>query len=170
VSGFVGHTAQRTNEVIDSALGKVLFIDEAYALARPGPDGDFGPERWPSSSSGWRMTAKRLAVIIAGHPDEIEAFLATNPGFASRFGETLTFDDFSPAELAATSSAASACLPITGCAGLRARSSTGSRCGCTRGATARSRTRAQCATCSMTRSRTRPRGSAGAAATSRARS
>jgi stage V sporulation protein K len=100
VSGFVGQTAQRTNEVIDSALGKVLFIDEAYALSRPGADGDFGPEAVAELLKRMEDDRERLAVIIAGYPDEIEAFLATNPGFASRFGETLTFDDFTPAELA----------------------------------------------------------------------
>ena len=100
VSGFVGQTAQRTNEVIDSALGKVLFIDEAYALSRPGADGDFGPEAVAELLKRMEDDRERLAVIIAGYPDEIEAFLATNPGFASRFGETLTFEDFTPAELA----------------------------------------------------------------------
>jgi stage V sporulation protein K len=100
VSGFVGQTAQRTNEVIDSALGKVLFIDEAYALARPGADGDFGPEAVAELLKRMEDERERLAVIIAGYPDEIEAFLATNPGFASRFGETISFDDFAPAELA----------------------------------------------------------------------
>ena len=99
VSGFVGQTAQRTNEVIDSALGNVLFIDEAYALVRPGADGDFGPEAVAELLKRMEDDRDRLAVIIAGYPAEIDAFLATNPGFASRFGETLTFEDFSPAEL-----------------------------------------------------------------------
>jgi tetratricopeptide (TPR) repeat protein len=100
VSGFVGQTAQRTNDVVDSALGRVLFIDEAYALARPGADGDFGPEAVAELIARMENDRDRLAVIIAGYPDEIEQFLATNPGFASRFGETLVFDDFTPAELA----------------------------------------------------------------------
>ena len=100
VSGFVGQTAQRTNEVIDSALGKVLFVDEAYALARPGADGDFGPEAVAELLKRMEDDRSRLAVIIAGYPAEIDAFLATNPGFASRFGETIVFEDFSPAELA----------------------------------------------------------------------
>ena len=100
VSGFVGQTAQRTNEVIDSALGKVLFIDEAYALSRPGADGDFGAEAVAELLKRMEDERERLAVIVAGYPDEIEAFLATNPGLASRFGETLTFEDFAPAELA----------------------------------------------------------------------
>ncbi len=100
VSGFVGQTAQRTNEVIDSALGKVLFIDEAYALSRPGADGDFGPEAVAELLKRMEDERERLAVIVAGYPAEIEAFLATNPGFASRFGETLVFEDFMPAELA----------------------------------------------------------------------
>ena len=100
VSGYVGQTAQRTNEVIDSALGKVLFIDEAYALSRPGADGDFGPEAVAELLKRMEDDRERLAVIVAGYPDEIESFLATNPGFASRFGETLTFADFAPAELA----------------------------------------------------------------------
>ena len=100
VSGFVGQTAQRTNDVIDSALGKVLFIDEAYALSRPGAEGDFGPEAVAELLKRMEDDRTRLAVIIAGYPDEIDAFLATNPGFASRFGETLTFEDFTPAELA----------------------------------------------------------------------
>ena len=100
VSGFVGQTAQRTNEVIDSALGKVLFVDEAYALARPGADGDFGPEAVVELLKRMEDDRSRLAVIIAGYPAEIDAFLATNPGFASRFGETIVFEDFAPAELA----------------------------------------------------------------------
>ena len=100
VSGFVGQTAQRTNEVIDSALGGVLFIDEAYALVRPGAEGDFGPEAVAELLKRMEDDRARLAVIIAGYPAEIDAFLATNPGFASRFGETLTFEDFTPAELA----------------------------------------------------------------------
>jgi hypothetical protein len=100
VSGFVGQTAQRTNEVIDSALGKVLFVDEAYALARPGADGDFGPEAVAELLKRMEDDRTRLAVIIAGYPAEIDAFLATNPGFASRFGETIVFEDFMPAELA----------------------------------------------------------------------
>jgi tetratricopeptide (TPR) repeat protein len=99
VSGFVGQTAQRTNEVIDSALGGVLFIDEAYALVRPGAEGDFGPESVAELLKRMEDDRDRLAVIIAGYPAEIGAFLATNPGFASRFGETLHFEDFSPAEL-----------------------------------------------------------------------
>ena len=110
VSGFVGQTAQRTNDVIDAALGKVLFIDEAYALARPGADGDFGPEAVAELIARMENDRDRLAVIIAGYPAEIEAFLATNPGFASRFGETITFEDFSPAELAEIFDAAF-CLP-----------------------------------------------------------
>jgi stage V sporulation protein K len=100
VSGFVGQTAQRTNEVIDSALGKVLFIDEAYALARPGSDADFGPEAVAELLKRMEDERSRLAVIIAGYPDEIAAFLTGNPGFASRFGETIVFEDFLPAELA----------------------------------------------------------------------
>jgi hypothetical protein len=100
VSGFVGQTAQRTNEVVDSALGKVLFVDEAYALSRPGADSDFGPEAVAELLKRMEDDRERLAVIIAGYPAEIDAFLATNPGFASRFGETIVFEDFSPAELA----------------------------------------------------------------------
>ena len=100
VSGFVGQTAQRTNDVIDSALGGVLFVDEAYALARPGAEGDFGPEAVAELIARMENDRDRLAVIIAGYPAEIEAFLATNPGFTSRFGETVTFEDFTPAELA----------------------------------------------------------------------
>ena len=77
VSGFVGQTAQRTNDVIDSALGKVLFIDEAYALSRPGADGDFGPEAVAELLKRMEDDRARLAVIIAGYPAEIDAFLAT---------------------------------------------------------------------------------------------
>jgi hypothetical protein len=99
VSGYVGQTAQRTNEVVDSALGKVLFIDEAYSLARPGADGDFGPEAVAELIARMESDRERLAVIIAGYTGEIDAFLATNPGFASRFGERIEFEDFTPDEL-----------------------------------------------------------------------
>jgi SpoVK/Ycf46/Vps4 family AAA+-type ATPase len=100
VSGYVGQTAGRTDQVVDQALDGILFIDEAYALVRDS-EGDFGGEAVAELLKRMEDDRGRLAVIAAGYPVEMEAFLDSNTGFRSRFGETIRFDDYSPAELLA---------------------------------------------------------------------
>ncbi len=101
VSGYVGQTATKTNETINRALDGVLFLDEAYGLVRAGSDGDFGPEAVVELLKRMEDDRGRLAVIAAGYPHEMTEFLASNSGFRSRFGETIHFEDYGPAELVA---------------------------------------------------------------------
>ena len=100
VSGYVGQTAGKTDEVVDQALGGILFIDEAYALVRDS-DGDFGAEAVAELLKRMEDDRGRLAVIAAGYSAEMERFLNSNTGFRSRFGETISFDDYTPEELLA---------------------------------------------------------------------
>lgn len=95
VAGYIGQSAIRTAEVIDSALDGVLFIDEAYRLL----DDQFGQQAIDTLVARLEDDRARLAVIVAGYPDETNRFLRANAGLASRFPTRITFDDYSAAEL-----------------------------------------------------------------------
>ena len=97
VAGYVGQTAIKTAQVIDSAVGGVLFIDEAYALA----DDDFGSEAVETLVKGMEDHREDLVVIVAGYPAPMEQFVSVNPGLRSRFRKTITFADYSIEELVA---------------------------------------------------------------------
>ena len=98
VVGFVGQTAPKTTKVIDSAMGGVLFIDEAYALVSGGA-GDFGPESVNTLLKRMDDDRGKFIVIAAGYPDEMNRFLNSNPGLPSRFTKHIFFDDYSPQQL-----------------------------------------------------------------------
>jgi hypothetical protein len=98
VAGFVGQTALKVTEVFDRAEGGVLLIDEAYALARGG-EKDFGQEAVDTLVKLIEDRRDRLVVVAAGYPAEMSTFVDSNPGLRSRFPKTITFDDYSDAEL-----------------------------------------------------------------------
>jgi SpoVK/Ycf46/Vps4 family AAA+-type ATPase len=98
VAGYTGQTAIKTNEAIDNAIGGILFIDEAYALTRSGVSDDFGMEAVETLLKRMEDDRGRFIVIAAGYGEEMEAFLRSNPGLASRFGDRITFSEYdSPA-------------------------------------------------------------------------
>jgi len=99
VAGYVGQTAAQTNQVIDKAIGGVLFIDEAYALASGGPT-DFGKEAIDTLLKRMEDDRGKFVVIAAGYTKEMQGFLESNSGLQSRFTRSLTFDDYAPDELA----------------------------------------------------------------------
>ena len=102
VGEYIGQTAPKTREAIEKARGGVLFIDEAYALARGNDDGkDFGREVIEILVKEMSDGPGDLAVIVAGYPKEMETFLASNPGLRSRFKHQYEFRDYLPQELSA---------------------------------------------------------------------
>ncbi len=100
VGEYIGHTAQRTRDVVRRALGGVLFIDEAYSLARGG-ERDFGKEAIDFLVRAMEEHRGELVLILAGYPDEMAWFLRQNPGLRSRFALTIHFPDYTPEDLVA---------------------------------------------------------------------
>ena len=101
VGEYLGATAIKTNDLIDSAIGGVLFIDEAYSLVNDGEGhGDrFGNEAVQALLKRAEDDRDNLVVILAGYQRQMEDFLASNPGLNSRFAMRVRFGGYSPAEL-----------------------------------------------------------------------
>ncbi|MFH8788129.1 right-handed parallel beta-helix repeat-containing protein [Streptomyces roseoverticillatus] len=100
VGEYVGHTGPKTQRVFQEAMGGVLFIDEAYSLApAAGGGNDFAQEAVATLVKLMEDHRDAVVVIVAGYPDEMEHFIDSNPGLASRFNRTLLFEDYDDAEL-----------------------------------------------------------------------
>lgn len=99
VAGFVGQTAIKTGEVIQKALGGVLFVDEAYALSNHDNPNDFGQEAIETLLKGMEDHRSDLVVIVAGYTDLMEGFIHSNPGLESRFNKYFLFEDYTAPEL-----------------------------------------------------------------------
>jgi len=101
VGEHLGSTAIKTNKLVDSAMGGVLFIDEAYSLHNDGYSGGdaFGAEAVQTLLKRAEDDRDRLVIVLAGYTDDMDRFLRSNPGLASRFSTRVTFPSYQPAEL-----------------------------------------------------------------------
>ncbi|MBC6463523.1 AAA family ATPase, partial [Actinomadura sp. HBU206391] len=101
VGEYLGATALKTNELVDSALGGMLFVDEAYSLinAADGQPDRFGNEAVQALLKRAEDDREQLVIILAGYEQQMEDFLGSNPGLASRFGTRVRFPSYRPAEL-----------------------------------------------------------------------
>ena len=98
VGQYIGHTAQKTKEVLDRAMGGILFIDEAYTLSNSTIN-DFGQEAIDTILRHMENHRDKMIVIVAGYPHEMERFIQSNPGLKSRFTTTIDFEDYSLEQL-----------------------------------------------------------------------
>ncbi len=98
VAGYVGQTAIKTQEVIQSAIGGVLFIDEAYTLIT-GDGTDYGQEAIDTILKAMEDQRDDLVVIVAGYDELMDAFIHSNPGLESRFNRYIHFNDYTPEQM-----------------------------------------------------------------------
>lgn len=98
VGEYIGQTSQKTKAVINSALGGILFIDEAYALSDGGKE-DYGKEAIAVLLKEMEDKRDDLVVIVAGYTNEMERFIDINPGLKSRFNKYIKFEDYTNEEL-----------------------------------------------------------------------
>ncbi len=98
VAGYIGQTAKKTREVLESALGGGLFIDEAYSLSQ-GSDNDFGKEAIDEILKFMEDHRKDMVIIFAGYTKEMSEFLQMNSGLASRIPHAFDFEDYTPDEI-----------------------------------------------------------------------
>jgi stage V sporulation protein K len=98
VGEYIGHTAQKTRDLVKKAIGGVLFVDEAYSLARGG-EKDFGKEAIDTLVKAMEDHRNQFVLILAGYPEEIDTFLMTNPGLPSRFPIQIDFPDYTVDQL-----------------------------------------------------------------------
>lgn len=100
VGEYIGQTAPKTKKIIEQAKGGILFIDEAYSLARSGDDSrDFGKEVIEILLKEMSEGTNDVAIIVAGYPKEMTTFIDSNPGLKSRFTQSFYFEDYLPEEL-----------------------------------------------------------------------
>lgn len=99
VAGFVGQSSSKTDEIIDSAMGGVLFIDEAYSLVVENSQNDFGQQVLQTLLKRMEDDGGKFIVVAAGYPTEMQKFINSNPGLDSRFKKKLLFEDYNAKQL-----------------------------------------------------------------------